>query len=237
MVSGTFVSARRIGMTCGWSISYPPGSKPGDSLPVVVALHGKDADHSDMFGDHLALDRFLAAHVAAGNAPFAIAAVDAGNSFYHHRTSGEDSGAMIIYEFMPLLAAHGLDLTKLAFLGFSMGGYGSLRIAGALGPSQVKAVAAESMAIWKNPADVPPGLFDSAADYAANTVFGRQAELRDIPVRIDCGLQDALYPEVKAYKDSLTPTPPGVFAPGIHDFTFWRSVAPAQLRFLGQYLA
>ena len=237
MVSGSFVSAKRIGITCGWSVSYPPGSTPSEKLPVVLALHGRDATHSDMFGSQLALDRFLALHVSAGHAAFAIAAVDAGNSFYHHRATGEDSGAMIIDEFMPLLAARGLDLSRLALLGFSMGGYGALRIGGALGSSNVKAIAVESMAIWKNPADVPQGLFDSAADYAANTVWGRQAELKDIPLRIDCGLQDALYPEVKAYQQSFSPKPPGVFAPGVHDYAFWRSVAPAQLNFLAKYLA
>jgi hypothetical protein len=58
MISGTFTSQARAGASCGYSISYPPGA--ATKLPVLVVLHGRGGDHTQAFGNHLGLDRFLA---------------------------------------------------------------------------------------------------------------------------------------------------------------------------------
>ncbi len=52
---------------------------------------------------HLGLDRFLAAGVRAGLPPLAIASVDGGTTYWHRRQDGEDAGAMVLEEFVPLL--------------------------------------------------------------------------------------------------------------------------------------
>src|SRR6266700_75014 len=42
---GTFHSAARR-TTVGYTIAYPPGHRPGDRLPLVIALHGFGRNHT-----------------------------------------------------------------------------------------------------------------------------------------------------------------------------------------------
>ena len=173
MISGSFVSQRRLGVRCGWSIGYPPGGQR--NLPVLVVLHGKGGNHASAFGNDLGLQYYLAQQVAAGKRPFAIASVDGGDSYWHHRRSGEDAGAMVTDELLPILHDHGLSTSRIGLLGWSMGGYGALLLAGRLGADRVSVCVAESPALWLHPGDTAPGAFDDPADYQANTVFGQQA--------------------------------------------------------------
>lgn len=235
-VSGSFASAARLGERCGWALAFPPGS--GRDLPVAVVLHGRGADHASAFDPgYLGLDRFLAAAVAAGARPFALASVDGGESYWHARDSGEDAGAMVVDEFLPLLADQGVDVRRIGFLGWSMGGYGALSLAGRLGRDRVAGVAAESPALWHDFDDSAPGAFDSAQDFAEATVFGREAALDGIPLRIDCGEGDPFYAATRDYVDGLPDRPAGGFEPGNHDVAYWRRMAPAQLRFLARAFA
>jgi dienelactone hydrolase len=235
MTTGKFVSKARLGADVGWAVSYPPGSKPGDALPVLISLHGFGGSHGSSFGTRLGLDHFLARYVDAGGKPFAIAAVDGGKTYWHHRTSGEDAGAMVTDEFIPLLAARGLQTAKVALFGWSMGGFGALHIASGLGASRVASVVAESPAMWPTAARAAHGAFDSAADFTANTPVGKQAELTGIPVRVDCGTGDGFYPEAKIYAAGFTSKPAGGFTDGGHNLDYWRRMAPKQLEFAGSH--
>ena len=235
-ISGSFRSAARLGASCGWTIAYPPGTMR--ELPVAVVLHGRGNDHVSAFDrDYLALDRFLAASVREGGAPFALASVDGGESYWHARESGEDAGAMVLEEFLPMLADRGLDVARVGFLGWSMGGYGALALAGTLGRAGAVAVAAESPALWREFGDTHAGAFDDAADLEDATVFGRQDSLDGVAVRVDCGEGDPFYAETRAYVDGFEVPPAGGFQPGGHDLDYWRRLAPAQLRFLGEAFA
>ncbi|WP_345764523.1 alpha/beta hydrolase [Diaminobutyricibacter sp. McL0608] len=238
MVSGSFTSKARLGADCGWAISYPPGSSPGEKLPVLIALHGYSDDHSNAFGtNHLGLDRFLAQAVKGGSRPFAIASVDGGNTYWHRRASGEDAGAMVAEEFVPLLAGHGLDITRFALYGWSMGGYGALHLASQLGPERVSSVAAVSPALWHTAGEAAHIAFDGAADFGANTPFGHESALAGIPIRIDCGTGDGFYPAVRDYVSGLAPHPAGGFTPGGHDAAYWRRLAPADLAFTAAHFS
>ncbi len=229
--SGSFVSRRRHGRPVGWSIAYPTGKV--ERLPVVIALHGRGSTHRDAFGHHLGLDRFL----VAGGHRFAIASVDGGNTYWHHRTSGEDAGAMVTDEFLPLLQAHGLDPHRVGLLGWSMGGFGALWLAGQLGARRVAGIAAESPAIWHTAGQSAPGAFDDPADFAAHDVFSHTNRLARIPVRIDCGTDDGFYPAARDYASALTRRPTVSFQPGAHNIGYWRRMAPAQLAFLAGQLS
>ncbi|SOC88035.1 Putative esterase [Curtobacterium sp. 314Chir4.1] len=231
--SGSFVSSARRGETVGWTIAAPEADGP---LPIAVALHGYGDDHTDFFGSHLGYDRFLAAHVAAGGVPFAIAAVDGGNRYWHRRADGDDPGAMVVDEFLPLLARRGFDTARLAFTGYSMGGYGALHLAGVLGTARVRAVSAISPALWTSAGDTARGAFDDAADFRANTVIGRQRSLDGIAVRVDCGTGDGFEPAVRTYVDGFATAPAGGFEPGGHTTAYWRRLAPQQLAFLARHL-
>jgi hypothetical protein len=236
LVRGSFDSAARLGTRVGWAVSHPPGTDPDSrtGLPVVLVLHGRGVDHTAAFREnYLGLGHVLAAAVRAGVPPFAVAAVDGGDSYWHPRATGEDASAMLTGEFLPLLAERGLDVSRIGLLGWSMGGYGSLRLAGRLGAARVAGVAAESPALWRHYGDSAPGAFDDAADFARHTVFGRQHDLAGIAVRVDCGQSDPFYDATRRYVRGFRDRPAGGFQRGGHKTGYWRRMAPAQLAFLG----
>jgi hypothetical protein len=60
---------------------------------------------------------WLARVVSSGGSPFAVVSVDGGDTYWHQRVSGEDSGAMVLAELLPLLSEQGLDSTQTAGYG------------------------------------------------------------------------------------------------------------------------
>jgi len=227
LLTGSFTSAAVPGVETGWAVSLPPGYPP-DGLPLVLYLHGRGADHRHAFAA-IGLDRFLAAEVAKGALPFAVAAVDGGESFWHSRPSGNYE-RLLFEELLPRLSILGLQTERIGLLGFSMGGFGALSLAGD-NRETVAAVAAVSPAIWRDFDDVQPGAFDGEGDFAHYDLFARRDELAGLPVRIDCGEDDPFAPDVEDYLEGL-PGAEGGMAPGLHTDGFFRRVAPAALAFL-----
>ncbi len=235
VVTGSFRSRARGGRRTGWAVAYPPGAPR--QIPVVVVLHGLGNDHATMPG-RLDLDGVQAALSRRGLPAFAVAAVDGGTTYWHRRPSGEDAGAMVLHEFLPLLHARGLRTDRIALLGWSMGGYGALRLAGLLGPGRCAAVVAESPALWVRGEDASRSGFEDAAEYARYSVMHRQRDLAGIPVRIDCGTSDPFYAATRTYLAGFPAAdrPVAHFGPGGHEMSYWRRMAPAQLRFVGRHL-
>ena len=237
---GTFVSQRRSGATAGWTLSRPPGA--AGPLPLVVALHGGGGDAERLVGPDYGLPQFLAAAVAGGTPPFAIATVDGGTSYWHARPDGEDAGAMVVDELLPLLAGRGIACgpqDRIGLLGWSMGGYGVLHLGGLLGAERVAAVCAVSPALWTDPDDASRSGFSDDAEYDEFRVTGRQDDLAGIAVRVDCGTGDPFYFGVRDYvagfpadADLIT-----TFEPGGHDPGYRRRMLPAELAFLGEHVS
>ncbi|EUA23105.1 putative esterase [Mycobacterium xenopi 4042] len=50
-----------------------------------------------------------------------------------------------------MLSSQGLDTSRVAFLGWSMGGYGALLLGSRLGPTRTAAICAVSPALWLSP--------------------------------------------------------------------------------------
>jgi S-formylglutathione hydrolase FrmB len=231
MTTGSFVSAARGGVTTNWAIARPPGqTKP---LRPVIALHGKGSDASTVMAG--GVEQGLAQAVNAGLPPFAVVAVDGGGSYWHKRASGEDSGAMVLSELIPLLDTQGLDTSRVAFLGWSMGGYGALLLGGRLGPARTAAICAVSPALWPSSGAVAPGAFDGPDDWLANSVFGMPA-LASIPIRVDCGDSDPFYGATKQFVAQLPNPPAGGFSPGGHNASFWSAQLPAELTWIAPLL-
>lgn len=231
MTTGSFASAARGGITTNWAIARPPGQTA--ALRPLIALHGKGSDAATVMAG--GVEQGLAEAVAAGLPPFAVAAVDGGGSYWHRRSSGEDSGAMVTDELLPLLTDQGLDTSRVAFIGWSMGGYGALLLGGRLGPQRTAAICAVSPALWLSPGATAPGAFDGASDFAANSVFGMPAHA-SIPIRVDCGNADPFYTATQAFIEQLPEPPTGGFSPGGHDGPFWSSQLPAELTWVAPLL-
>jgi enterochelin esterase-like enzyme len=231
---GSFASAHRLGAETGWALCRPPGSS--GPLPLVVALHGAGGDHAGLVGPAYGLPQFLAQAVEAGVPPFAIATVDGGTSYWHERPSGEDAGAMVIEELLPLLAEHGAMTQRIGLMGWSMGGYGALRLGALLGPARVAAVCAVSPALWTDADDASASGFEDAEEYDEFRVTGRQEDLAGIPVRIDCGTGDPFYRAVEDYVEGFPDTADltTTFAPGGHTTGYWRRMLPVELEFVGR---
>lgn len=235
VTTGSFDSRRRGGLRTGWTLVRPPGV--AGRLPLVVALHGRGGDHDSILRD-LGMPQFLAQAVTDGVPPFAVAAVDGGDTYWHPH-HGTDSGAMVVDELLPLLSHHGVRTHRIGLYGWSMGGYGALRIAGLLGRERVAGVAVASPALWVDSSGVSSAGFSSAAEYDEYSVYHRQRDLTGIPVRIDIGTDDPFYPAVKGYVAGF-PSSAGVvhtFSEGAHTDGFWRRELPPELAFLGRALA
>ncbi len=230
-VTGSFVSAARGGVTTNWAIARPPGQT--GALRPVIALHGKGQDAAGVMAG--GVEQGLAQAVAAGIPPFAVVAVDGGGSYWHSRTSGEDSGAMVLDELIPMLGEQGLDTSRVGFLGWSMGGYGALLLGSRLGPTRTAAICAVSPALWTSSGATAPGAFDGADDYAANNVWGLP-NLASIPIRMDCGNGDPFYAATKQFVAQLPSPPSGGFSPGGHDGQFWSSQLPAEIAWMAPLL-
>jgi enterochelin esterase-like enzyme len=235
--SSGVLTSRARGRDVAWQVAYPPGHREGDALPVALVLHGRGGDERSAF-DELWLDRYLADVVRAGAPPFALASVDGGDhSYWHRRRDGDDPLAMLLGEFVPALGRQGLVTSKVAVLGWSMGGYGALLLAETAGPRRVAAVAADSPALWERATDAAAGAFDGAADFAAHDAFAGRGRLAGIPVRIACGDRDPFCPAVREFVRDVPDLVGTDFSTGGHTDTYWRRTAPAQLRFLASALS
>ena len=237
--TGTFTSAARR-RDVGWSLALPPGQTSPIDLPFVLVLHGRGGDHTTAF-DQLGLHRFLAAHVQAGGAPFALASVDGGDGYWHPRVNGDDPLLMLATEFVPMLATLGVRTASVGVLGWSMGGYGALLLArqahrGDLHGVTVAAAAAGSPALFGSFRHSAKGAFDDAADFATYGTLADQPDVGATPLYVACGTDDAFTTETKRYRANVSPTPAGRIGRGCHTDGYWRSLAADQITFLAAHL-
>ncbi|AGL26255.1 hypothetical protein J113_05460 [Mycobacterium tuberculosis CAS/NITR204] len=221
----------RAGKMTNWAIARPPGQT--QALRPVIALHGLGGSASAVMDG--GVEQGLAQAVNAGLPPFAVVSVDGGSSYWHQRASGEDAGAMVLNELIPLLDTQRLDTSRVAFLGWSMGGYGALLLGSRLGPARTAAICAVSPALWLSAGSVAPGSFDGPDDWSANSVFGLPA-LGSIPIRVDCGNSDPFYAATKQFVAQLPHPPAGGFSPGGHNGGFWSAQLPAELTWFAPLL-
>lgn len=226
--SGSFVSVARGGIETNWIIARPPGQTT--PLRPVVALHCKDGDAAWVMD--LGVEEQLAALVAAGRPPFAVISVDGGNGFWRRHGSGEDAGAMVLNELIPMLATMGIDTARVGFMGWSMGGYGALLLGTRLGPARTAGICAISPALYMTYFGAPAGAFDSVDDWRTGSAFSLVSQLASIPLRVDCGTSDSFYYATGAFVNQLNPRPAGGFSPGGHDTSYWSQQLPAELAWL-----
>ncbi len=214
----TVRSAARSGKDVQLFTAVPAGHGDGAGLPVVVVLHGASATAAD-FQD-FGLGRFLTAAVEGGAPPFVLAGADGGVLRWEpDPNSDDDPQAMVVDEVPDWLSERGFDASRRALWGWSMGGYGALRVA-ELYPAWCSAVAVFSPAIG-----------------ADDSVFTEKERLRGLPLGIWCGTEDGFYPAVSDFVEAL-PTPPQVanFSAGKHTRTFWNDHTLEAFGYLAAHL-
>jgi hypothetical protein len=234
---GTLTSAS-TGDTREWIICYPPGSKSGDHLPVAIAMHG----YGDALGiiETMRYPGHLADAVAAGVRPFAIAAIFGGDLFWQ-RGITQDAGALVATDFVAELKRQGLNTSRLALTGWSMGGWGTFRLACDELHGKLRAVAALSTPCYASFDQVPGQSWMTRQQFDTNNFYGRTSLLTNLPIYMACGTSDGFSSGNLAFAAALAATP-GVsapvtdFGPGDHSARYWESKTPAQFRFLGEHL-
>lgn len=235
VIRGSFTSKAMGGTETKWAFVRPNGVS--GVIPVVLVLHGLNTDESTIFARDMNIQGALQTYVDAGNPPFAIAVASAGNNYYHRRTDGTDASAMILDEFVPMLAADerlAVRTDRMGLFGWSMGGYGALRLGALVGAPRITAIAVSSPALWVDPGNYPPRAFDSMDDYRANSLIGQQAAFAKIPLMISIGSSDQFYTYTRQWAAELSPPAAFGTAPGGHTNKFWRETLPSQIEFLGR---
>jgi pimeloyl-ACP methyl ester carboxylesterase len=220
---GTLGSSHMRG-SVGWAMARPPGDEPLDG--AIVCLHGRNNNH------RYAFDEIRVHDVAASlGARLGVAAVDGGaDSYWHARRDGTDAGTMLGEDFVPLVRDR-LGVSRVALIGWSMGGYGAL-LAFERHHELFSAVALGSAALWLHAGETSPGAFDGASDFDANSVWSGLSRVDASRVRIDCGTHDPFLNADRELARRLGGRVTASFTDGYHDARFWRSVAPEQVHFL-----
>lgn len=202
-----------------WRMAVP---RSGPPRGLVVALHGFGGSADDAFN--------LGFGDAVETSRMALVSVDGGNSYWHARSDGSDTGAMVRDALVPMaLHAAGLPTSsRVTLLGWSMGGFGALLLASDLGRSRVSGVVAASAALWLKGSQTPARAYDGRADFDRHSIFNRLPRLTGIPVRLDCGTSDPFIAANRTLARRLA----GVeahFTPGGHDDDFWSGNVAAEM--------
>jgi hypothetical protein len=221
--SGTLESRSAPDGRADWVFQAP---RSGTPKALVVSLHGKGGRAVSSFE--------MGFGALAADAGLAIVSVSGGDGYWHARHDGTDSGRLVLEELVPMaLDRAGLRSdARLGFIGWSMGGYGSLLLAGQLPRERLLGVAPMSTALWTSPGASAPGAFDDAEDYHAHDVFAPARLLPGIPVSIACGTQDPFIAANRAYV-AKRPATTHVFDEGHHDGDYWRAHAKHLIPWLG----
>jgi S-formylglutathione hydrolase FrmB len=206
------------GRTVDLFTAVPHGYGRGQGLPVCLILHGVSGRPSEYQG--FGLGRFLTAAVRRGAPPFVLAGADGGVLYWEPDPAGADNPQRMMTDEMPRwLAARGFDASRSAAWGWSMGGYGALRLAEAR-PGRQRAVAAFS-----------PDVTHSDRVVTADGIY------RTTPLGVWCGRSDPLFGDVQAFVAKLPRRPRIVsYGPGAHTRAYWDSVTLPAFAFLAAAL-
>jgi enterochelin esterase-like enzyme len=209
-------------------ITMVPDGVDGAALPVLLALHGRGATAQTLVD--LGMPEFLTAAAHTGSAPFAIAAVDGGDRYWHPFGS-DDPQAMLRDEVPTWLADAGLG-PVFGAIGISMGAFGALLWARDA-PTRPAAVITLSPALFRSWGDAQSrDVFADEADWSACEPLRHLDAIDGSSVGVWCGAEDPFLP---AARELATGVGAAVarFDPGAHTDGYWRRVLPEALAFAG----
>lgn len=215
----------------------PAGVRPA-GLPVCVGLHGRHGDAMALVAG--GLPGFLSTAVAQrAIPPFAVVALDGGNSYWHEHTAGDDPMAMLMDELPHWLAAHGLQPLPFAATGVSMGGFGALHYARvrqerAVPLSAVGVIAPALITTWREMRK--RGAFDNPQDWARYDPLRNLPALGSVPIAVWCGTEDPFIEGARRFIASGR-VQESTLGPGGHDDAYFRRAWPEAIRFIGGHPA
>ncbi|MBV8371407.1 MAG: hypothetical protein JO036_21045 [Candidatus Eremiobacteraeota bacterium] len=229
------VPARHVTTAVHYAVLLPAAAERLDAVAYLLPGRSGTSESEIAIG----LGGFYAAYLRDGGAPFALAIVDSGETYYHPRAAGEDRLAVATTDF-PRVVRELLGTAQLreALLGESMCGYGAL-LAAEREPQRFRAVAVAGPAIFPSYAEERGSVgdaFDSASDFARYDLIAHAGALRGRPVQVWCGRNDPFLPGVQAFARAC-PTADVQIHQGCHDDGSWRASAPSRMEFVGRHLA
>ena len=210
-------SSAARGREVGLFSAVPHGHGAGKGLPVCLLLHGASATTADF--QRFGYPRFLTQAARAGIPPFVLIGADGGRSMWEGDRAGDDPQRMLRDELPKWAADRGFDSTRLAAYGWSMGGYGALRLAETR-PGLLRAVAALS-----------PAVSDGDA------VFKDADQLDSPRVGLWCGRSDGFLPDVQHLADRIGDPAIAAWGKGAHTRRYWNRINPEAFEFVGRALA
>ncbi|MDO5699533.1 MAG: hypothetical protein Q4G51_16345 [Dermatophilus congolensis] len=206
---GSLTSRHWPGREAGWVLVRPP-----EYSTLVIALHSLGSN-ARLFSDT------LDASGVARRTGLAIAAIDGGTAYWHPHSDGVDTAAMVLDDFIPMLAAMGLPTARIGLTGVSMGGFGALRLATVLPAERVVGVGVVAPAVRRTYNENHTLAFDSRSSFDANNPFHRIDRLRQVPICIACGRDDRFYAASVALAAEL-PDAVTIFDDGGHSTAYAR---------------
>jgi pimeloyl-ACP methyl ester carboxylesterase len=237
IVTTGVVPTRAVAGPVGYEMFVPRGVYARSVTRVAYVLPGRDGRANGTLGE-LGFS-WAAQHVVTdGSPPFAIIAVDAGSTYFHPRTSGEDRLYVIEHD-LPRLARTLLSptISREALIGQSMGGYGAL-LAAERAPRRYASVAVAGPALFTSYREETSSVgdaFDSAQQFAQYDVIAHAARLAHVPVLVRCGTADPFAPAVKAFARACPTADVGFVEHGCHDTGLFRVTAPDMVAFVARH--
>lgn len=210
-------------------VTMRPEGVTGD-LPVCIALHGRGGSAASYID--LGIPEMLTAAVNAGVKPFAVAALDGGDTYWvvGGKKPQDDPQKMLLEELPEWLGTRGFRSKPFAAFGISMGGYGALNYARNPGINAVAGISAAMFAAWSTAKT--RNVFKDQAHWEATEPL-KHIDAIAAPLGVWCGASD---PFVAPARQLISKAHPKVAAiiPGAHDANYWRRVLPDVLRFVGE---
>jgi S-formylglutathione hydrolase FrmB len=204
----------------------------GGRLPACLALHGRGAN-ARVYLD-LGVPEMLSTAVAAGMSPFAVVAVDGGDSYWVARDAADDPQKMLRDELPGWLDNRGLVSTPFAGFGISMGAYGVLNYARRGGLAAVAAVSPALFTSW--PDARSRDAFASNERWEATEPLRHVDEIEPIPLGVWCGTADPFIDAAQQLVDTSSPDI-AVIGAGGHDAEYWKRVLPDVLWFAARHMS
>jgi pimeloyl-ACP methyl ester carboxylesterase len=228
------IPATHIRTPIHYALVVPRGLDPRTVTRIVYALPGRGGNAHDLVTS-TGYAAYAQTIMRNGGAPFAVLAMDAGESYVHPRSSGEDRLGVLMND-LPVLARSLLSpqIDYEALVGVSMGGYGAL-LAAERNPQRYRAVAVAGPALFQSYGEENRAIgdgFDDAAQFATYDVIAHAAKLAHTPVLVRAGYGDPFYANVKAFAKACPHADVGYIEHGCHDDGVWRLTAPQLLSFV-----